>query len=237
MRSVLNRRKLLSAMTMTCGFSRFALAVPALQARFRLRLTNPHTGETFNGPYRDASGPLPDAMAELSIFLRDFHSTKTIAIDVAAIDFLAAVMDAVGAESAEILSAYRSPETNAMLARTTFGVADNSQHLYGRALDVHFGAKLVDALAAARAMKRGGVGWYPGSGFLHIDSGPVRNWDLDERNLDVLLKGPHLREAEDPRYTATLKRSGQVKPEVEASGQLRAGLEHVGKYRPEKMPF
>jgi len=74
-----------------------------------------------------------------------------------------------------------------MLARTTFGVAENSQHLYGRALDVRFPTGLPDAVAAARAMKRGGVGWYPHSGFIHLDTGPVRNWDLDTGGLQELL--------------------------------------------------
>ena len=80
-----------------------------------------------------------------------------------------------------------SSDLNAMLARTTFGVADNSQHLYGRALDVRLEARLEDAMHAARAMQRGGVGWYPRSGFFHLDSGPVRNWTLDGQGLDRLL--------------------------------------------------
>jgi hypothetical protein len=74
-----------------------------------------------------------------------------------------------------------------MLARTNFGVAENSQHIFGRALDVHFGTKLGEAMQAARAMRRGGVGWYPNSGFIHIDSGPVRNWDLGDTGLGSLL--------------------------------------------------
>ena len=74
-----------------------------------------------------------------------------------------------------------------MLARTTFGVAENSQHLYGRALDVRFDSRLADAMAVARAMRRGGVGWYPHSAFIHLDSGPVRNWDLDNDGLQDLL--------------------------------------------------
>jgi hypothetical protein len=74
-----------------------------------------------------------------------------------------------------------------MLARTTFGVAENSQHIFGRALDVHVGAKLAEAMQAARAMQRGGVGWYPYSNFIHIDTGPVRNWDLDDTGLGNLL--------------------------------------------------
>jgi len=161
--------------------------MPAAPALRRLALVNAHTGENFDGPYRDALGPIDLAMDELSHFLRDHHSGQSIAIDVGVIDFLAAVMDAVGATRATILSAYRTPETNAMLARTTFGVADNSQHLYGRALDIRLEARLEEAMQAARAMQRGGVGWYPYSGFIHLDSGPVRNWTLDGHNLDRLL--------------------------------------------------
>jgi uncharacterized protein YcbK (DUF882 family) len=161
-----------------------ALPAPALR---RLRLFNAHTGESFDGPYRDDLGPIGLAMEELSHFLRDHHSGERIAIDVAVVDFLAAVMDGVGATQATVLSAYRTRETNAMLARTTFGVADNSQHIYGRALDIRLATRLDDAMQAARAMQRGGVGWYPSSGFIHLDSGPVRNWTLDGRNLDRLL--------------------------------------------------
>lgn len=161
-----------------------ALPVPRLR---RLTLFNPHTGERFDGPYRDDRGPIAAAMGDLSHFLRDFHSGQQIAIDPAVLDFLAAVLDSVGASRATILSAYRTPATNRMLARTTFGVADNSQHLYGRALDIRLDARLEQAMQAARAMKRGGVGWYPRSHFIHIDSGPVRNWTLDGQGFDGML--------------------------------------------------
>jgi hypothetical protein len=126
-------------------------------------------------------------MDELCLFLRDHHSGGATNIDIGVIDFLADVMAATRQTSAILLSAFRSLETNAMLARTTFGVAENSQHLYGRALDVRFAAKLPDAMTAARAMRRGGVGWYPHSGFIHLDTGPVRNWDLDTGGLQELL--------------------------------------------------
>jgi hypothetical protein len=124
---------------------------------------------------------------ELCVFLRDQHSGRMTNIDIGVIDFLADVMVATGQTSAVVLSAFRTPETNATLARTTFGVAENSQHLYGRALDVRFPARLADAMTVARAMRRGGVGWYPHSGFIHLDTGPVRNWDLDEDGLQDLL--------------------------------------------------
>lgn len=170
------------------GFLAAALPARALPPPLRrLNLFNPNTGEHFEGSYRDGRGPIAAAMEELSHFLRDFHSGERIAIDPAVLDFLAAVMDAVGAGRATVLSAYRTVATNRMLARTTFGVADNSQHLYGRALDFRLDARLVEAMQAARAMQRGGVGWYPRSGFIHIDSGPVRNWTLDGQGFDGLL--------------------------------------------------
>jgi uncharacterized protein YcbK (DUF882 family) len=161
-----------------------ALPVPSLR---RLKLFNSHTRESFDGPYRDDQGPIASAMDELSHLLRDHHSGERIAIDVGVLDFLAAVMDSVGAGRATVLSAYRTLATNRMLARTTFGVADNSQHLYGRALDIRLESRLEDAMATARKMQRGGVGWYPRSGFVHLDTGPVRNWTLDGLGLDRLL--------------------------------------------------
>ena len=164
-----------------------ARAAPAPVPLRRLRLSNAHTGENFDGPFRDDAGPIREAMAELSVFLRDHHSGETIAIDVGVLDFLAGVMDAVGATRATILSAYRTRETNAILARTTFGVADNSQHIYGRALDIRLDSRNEEAMHAARSMMRGGVGWYPRSAFFHLDSGPVRNWNLDGGGLDRLL--------------------------------------------------
>ncbi len=187
----MDRRLFLALATGLLAAPRWARAVPAVAPLRRLTLVNAHTGESFDGPYRDALGPIGLAMEELSHFLRDHHSGQSIAIDVGVVDFLAAVMDAVGATRATILSAYRTPETNAMLARTTFGVADNSQHLYGRALDIRLEARVEDAMQAARAMQRGGVGWYPRSGFFHLDSGPVRNWTLDGQGLDRLLLRLH----------------------------------------------
>ena len=155
----------------------------------RLRLVNAHTGETFEGSYRNDKGPIDRVIDELCVFLRDHHSGEKTQIDVGVIDFLADVLDAVGETRATILSAYRTAETNAMLARTTFGVAEHSQHIVGRALDLHLGSKLTEAMTTARAMQRGGVGWYPHSSFMHIDTGPVRNWDLDHPKLVTLLVG------------------------------------------------
>lgn len=188
----MDRRLFLSLIAGTAALPHLVRAVPLPPPQpHRLKLANPHTGETFSGLYRDDNGPIPRVMEELSVFLRDFHSGERIEIDVGVLDFLSGVMQATGQNSATILSAYRTPETNAMLAHTHFAVAENSQHLYGRALDVHFGDKLAEAMKAARAMQRGGVGWYPHSSFMHIDTGPVRNWDLDHAGLGTLLVGGH----------------------------------------------
>jgi uncharacterized protein YcbK (DUF882 family) len=187
----MNRRRFLAmaAGTAVLPLPARAVAVPPL---WRLDLVNAHTGETFRGAYRDAQGPLLEALRELSYFLRDFHCGETIGYDVSVLDFLTHVMDAVGAARATILSAYRTPETNAMLARTNFGVAENSQHMYGRALDVYLPARLEEAMRAARAMQYGGVGWYPSSGFIHLDSGPVRNWDLAGHGYGIQLLDGHI---------------------------------------------
>jgi uncharacterized protein YcbK (DUF882 family) len=184
----MNRRRfLLGAAALLSAPPYRTWATPTASGWSRLRLVDAHTGTTFDGAYRDANGPIARVMDELCVFLRDQHSGRMTSIDVGVIDFLTAVMAATGQTSAVVLSAFRTRETNAMLARTTFGVAENSQHLYGRALDVRFDSRLADAVAVARAMRRGGVGWYPHSGFIHLDSGPVRNWDLENDGLQDLL--------------------------------------------------
>lgn len=186
----MDRRQFLSFVAGTVALPSVAYALPSAPPQpHRLNLLNANTKETFSGIYRDDNGPIPRVMDELSVFLRDFHTGDKIGIDVDLLDFLSKVMQSVGQSQAMILSAYRTPETNAMLARKGFKPAENSLHLYGRALDVHFGDKLADAMKVARAMQRGGVGWYPDSSFMHIDTGPVRNWDIDKKDRGTLLVG------------------------------------------------
>src|SRR6516165_9923003 len=183
----MDRRHFLSLAAGCAAWPSIAHAVARPPGLRRLRLANANTGETFEGTYRNDNGPIDRVIEELCVFLRDHHSGEKTQMDVGVIDFLADVLDAAGETSATILSAYRTAETNAMLARTTFGVAEHSQHILGRALDLRLDSKLSAAMNAARAMQRGGVGWYPHSGFIHIDTGPVRNWTLDETGLEGLL--------------------------------------------------
>lgn len=183
----LRRRDLLIA-TGLCIIVRGAAAAEPSVAR-RLRLKNANAGESFDGYYRDDFGPIPGAMVDLAAFLRDHRANAIGPVDVAALDFLADVLAAVGQTSATILSAYRTPETNARLAATQFGVAEKSQHLLGRAVDVALDRRMADAEKAARRMERGGVGWYPRSNFIHLDSGPTRSWEMDGAGLDTILAG------------------------------------------------
>ena len=223
----IDRRKLSALILSAAVFPRRASALSAVvRSPRKLRLLNAHTGESFDGVYRDHNGPLSSALTELSVFLRDFHSGIATEIDVGVIDFLSAVMDSVGADSATILSAYRTPETNALLARTTFGVAEHSQHIFGRALDVYLGNRLADAVVAARRMQLGGVGWYPHSGFMHIDTGPVRNWDLNESGLAALLA--YRQPGRVNSKAEIIAGSGHLRPGMEQSGHVLPGLERSG---------
>jgi len=186
--SGLRRRDLLVATGVSILLSNRAFALPIGERR--LTLKHAHTGETFDGPYRDATGPLPSAVSDLAVFLRDFHVDKTGPVDLGMLDFLADVMAETGQRSATVLSGYRTRETNERLRATSFGVAENSQHLYGRAVDVTFDRDLGSTEQAALALSRGGVGWYPHSHFIHLDSGPARSWELDGTGFDRLLLGP-----------------------------------------------
>ena len=182
----LKRRDLLLAAGLTLVFGTSASArilieggpdtFPTLSRPRRLTLRHASTGETFSGPFRDDVGPLPDAMIDLSWFLRDHHENVRGPLFVETLDFLADVMEGSGGQRATVLSAYRTPKTNAMLATRYFGVAEKSQHLAGRAIDVTLDSKLDKTAGLARTMSRGGVGFYPQSHFIHLDSGPVRNW-------------------------------------------------------------
>jgi uncharacterized protein YcbK (DUF882 family) len=230
--SGMDRRRLLTVALGLLARPRPSRARPAAIPLRRLRLFNVHTGEIFDGPFRDDIGPIALALAELSFFLRDHHSGEKTVIDVGVLDFLGGVMELVGATRATVLSAYRTRATNARLAHTRFGVAENSQHIYGRALDIRFDTGNESAVQAARSLQRGGVGWYPQSGFFHIDTGPVRNWTLDERGLDSLLAGRRHEAVTSARRNQLvlpgLEHSGDPLPRLGNSGRVLPGFEQSG---------
>ncbi len=166
------------------GLSLSAVAAPALARRpaerpRALSLHHMHTDERLSLVYRVGDHYKRSALQDLNWFLRDFRTGDKVAIDPQLFDLLYDVKASLGDTEAryEILSAYRSPQTNAMLRRTGHRVARNSLHLSGQAIDIRFPDLATREIRdAALALGRGGVGYYPGSDFVHIDTGAVRHW-------------------------------------------------------------
>jgi len=130
--------------------------------------------------YRIGDRYVPDSLKRLSYLMRDFRTGDVHPMDPSLMDVLWQVQANLRSHQPfDIISAYRSPKTNAMLrgrsARS--GVAEKSMHLTGQALDIHLpGIPLADLRDAALDVKRGGVGYYADSGFVHVDTGRVRRW-------------------------------------------------------------
>ena len=145
----------------------------------RLGFVNTHTGESLDIVYREGTQYLTDALAEIDRLLRDHRSGDVHEIDRGLLDQLArlrALLD-VGKRPFHVISGYRSPSTNAMLAARSGGVATHSLHLQGRAIDLRMpGIRLVEVHRAAVSMQAGGVGYYARSDFVHLDTGRVRRW-------------------------------------------------------------
>jgi uncharacterized protein YcbK (DUF882 family) len=151
-------------------------AATAAQER-ALAFHHTHTGERLQVVYYAHGGYLAGALDSLERLLRDFRTGERHPIDPRLLDTLSALRTACGGGTFEIVSGYRSPGTNSMLRRSSTGVAQNSLHTAGRAIDVRLGgtptARLRDA---AIALGHGGVGYYPASDFVHLDTGRVRAW-------------------------------------------------------------
>lgn len=143
-----------------------------------LELFNTHTAESLQVAYRSAEGLVAPAIERLQWLLRDHRSGEAAHIDIALYDQLAALAAAAGVEPRfEIISGYRSPRTNASLRAAGRGVATRSLHMQGRAIDVRLRGVKTSALRdLAVAAGRGGVGFYRGSDFVHLDTGRVRQW-------------------------------------------------------------
>jgi len=142
-----------------------------------LHFYHTHTSERLTVTYFDDGRYVPPALAAVDHLLRDFRTEKVHAIDPRLLDQLFALTQCCGGRTFEVISGYRSPMTNAMLRHTTQGVAKHSLHLEGRAIDVRLeGYETACLRRAALAMGRGGVGFYPGSDFVHLDTGRFRTW-------------------------------------------------------------
>ncbi len=144
-----------------------------------MRLFNVHTGERYEGPFWSQGRFVSAGLDQISYLLRDYRMGESLPIDPMVIDFMHSVYVQLGtAEPIQILSGYRSPETNAWLAKKSGNVARNSLHMQGRAIDFRVPGHSASQLRKlALGTRRGGVGYYRKSDFIHIDTGEFRHWD------------------------------------------------------------
>jgi len=143
-----------------------------------LFLYNIYTGEKLQADYWSNGEYLADALTEINHIFRD-HITETIkTIDTDLLDLLFALKEKLNiSEPFHIISGYRTPQTNAKLRKRSRGVAKNSLHMYGKAVDIRVPGYSTKTLKlSAMELKGGGVGYYPRSRFVHIDVGSVRYW-------------------------------------------------------------
>jgi uncharacterized protein YcbK (DUF882 family) len=174
-----NRRTFLkmsisAAATLLPG-SLMAFQVPEHQI---LSFYNIHTGESLSTCYRAHGKLIHRAVGRISTILRDHRTGKIKPVDPSLLDLLhRIVMKIRTSEPISIISGYRSPETNAALRRITRGVAKNSLHMEGRAIDIRIpGCRTEEIRQLAIGLHSGGVGYYPDSDFVHLDTGPVKVW-------------------------------------------------------------
>ena len=150
-----------------------------------------NTREKIEVVYKRNGEYVPEAMAAINHIMRDWRRDEQISMDPALVDLLWEVHREVGSrEPVYLISGYRSPSTNAMLRRTKGGQARRSQHMLGKAIDVHFPDVPVKALRDSSLIReRGGVGYYPTSAipFVHLDTGNVRHWPRLPRQELALL--------------------------------------------------
>lgn len=136
-----------------------------------------HTRQSLDITYKVLGHYEPKALQKINHHLQDFRTHEAHPIDPALLDILYSVKQQAGGGVYEVLSGYRSPKTNAMLRRHSKGVAKRSLHMAGKAIDIRLtGLKTRELCDIAKSLKQGGVGYYPKSDFVHLDTGNVRYW-------------------------------------------------------------
>lgn len=177
----MQRRRFLLSLAASIGTS-LLLESRSFAAGFtdskELSFLHTHTGERLNVAFFDGGKFVPDALEAVNHFLRDFRNDQVHPIDpelLATLYDLRRATDSTG--EYQVISGYRSIETNEGLRKNSRGVAKHSLHLEGKAIDVRLdGVDLARLRDAALSMERGGVGYYRKSDFVHIDTGRVRSW-------------------------------------------------------------
>lgn len=170
---------LLSSLVAAPSYAASSFAMPG-SGTFRVSFRNAHTGESFSGAYRIGDRYIPEAFARINNVMRDFRTGEVYPVDPRLLDIMYTVQQRTGGDKTpfEVLSGYRSPRTNRMLSNTgSGGVATNSLHMTGQAVDLrHPGTRISRIRDIGREIKAGGVGYYPRSNFVHLDTGRVRSW-------------------------------------------------------------
>lgn len=177
--TLLTRRALVRNSLGACGAALLPLPAWALrpgEQRFTAR--NVNTGERCDALFARGGRLVSEGCAEIDSFFRDWRSGARKRIDRDLIALLIDVRDTLGTKRPfELISGYRAPETNARRHEQSSGVAKHSLHVVGKAADVRItGVPLSRLAAAGHAKARGGVGFYPRDGFVHLDTGAVRSW-------------------------------------------------------------
>jgi uncharacterized protein YcbK (DUF882 family) len=156
-----------------------AMARTTVQLRRRsLKFYALHTGESLTTTYWEDGRYIPGELDRVNYILRDFRANEVKPIDPALLNLLTRIHHRLGTnEPFQVISGYRSPLTNAMLHANSEGVAVHSLHIEGKAIDICVsGRSLAQLRGAALAQQAGGVGYYPKSNFVHVDTGRVRFW-------------------------------------------------------------
>lgn len=173
----MTRRQFLATSVCTAAGLLLPVSLPAAMRRKTLSFFHTHTGERMDIEYAPGSysGSVRHA---LEYFLRDFRTGEIHPIDTRLFDTLCAIQDCCRKQSPiEVISGYRSPKTNAFLRKKSTGVAKKSLHMEGRALDIRLTGLPTPMLRdIATNLHNGGVGFYPKSDFVHIDTGRKRRW-------------------------------------------------------------
>jgi uncharacterized protein YcbK (DUF882 family) len=159
------------------AFARTDLLEPTKGERV-LDLQSIHTGEKISATYWADGSYIPEEIAEIDRVLRDHRSNEVMAMDHKLYDLLYTLQQQVEKPGTyQIISGYRSPATNEKLRGASSGVAKRSLHMRGKAVDIRLpGVELKHLRQAALSLRAGGVGYYPRSNFIHVDTGRPRFW-------------------------------------------------------------
>jgi uncharacterized protein YcbK (DUF882 family) len=180
-----SRRRILKAGGILAGAGAASTLVPPALGRAaesdggkHLTLRNLHTPESLTVTFWRGGAYVPEALEKIEDILRDYRTGERHPIDPPLLDYLCDVARTAQVEPVfSVISGYRSPKTNAMLHERSGEVSSHSLHMEGRAIDVRLAGVDCAALAdRALGMKRGGVGYYRQSDFVHLDTGRFRTW-------------------------------------------------------------